>query len=201
MVALGVSTLGDWAADQRAATSARAVADAFALARAEAIRTGSNHIVAFDVESGLSGITSDVVITNDGPTGNTPGVSSNCKIEAGEVVETISLEQGVRFGSDPSLANGAPAPNDSGGSGHQLAGSSFNNATTGDASWVIFGSDGLPRRFTENGSTTPPCTALGSVGQAGGAIYLTNGHRDYAIVMSPLGTIRLHRWAGTGWTQ
>ena len=201
MVALAASTLNSWSADQRAATSARAMSDAFALARSEAIRTGNNFIVAFKVESGLSGISSDVVIANDGPTGNTAGVSSNCVIESGEVVESISLQQGVRFGSDPSLANGAAAPNDSGASGHQLAGSSFTNAATGAASWVMFGSDGLPRRFTQNSSTTPPCTALGPVGQAGGAIYVTNGHRDYAIVMSPLGGVRLHRWTGTGWTQ
>ena len=203
MVALAASSLSDWSANQRAATSARAMADAFALARAEAIRTGSNHIVAFNIESGLSGISSDVVIVNDGPTGNTAGVSSNCVIDTGEIVQSISLEQGVRFGSDPALANGAAAPNDSGASGDQLAGSSFTNATTGDASWVMFGSDGLPRRFTENASTTPPCTALGAVGQAGGAIYLTNGRRDYAIVMSPLGSVRLHRWnQGAGaWTQ
>jgi type II secretory pathway pseudopilin PulG len=202
MVALAGSALSDYAADQRAATSARSVADAFSLVRSEAIRTGSNHILAFDIESGLGGITADVVIANDGPTGNTAGVSSNCKIESGEIVHRISLEQGVRWGTDASLANGTPAPNDSGASGNQATGSSFTNATTGDASWLIFGSDGLPRRFTENGSTTPPCTALGNVGEAGGAIYVSNGNRDYAIVMSPLGTVRLHRWQeGAGaWT-
>lgn len=201
MLALAASNLSDWSANQRATTSARSVADAFALARGEAIRTGSNHIVAFDIESGLSGISADVVIVNDGPTGSLAG-ASNCHIDAGEIVHTISLEQGVGWGTDPDLANGAAAPNDSGASGNQASGSSFTNATTGDASWVLFGSDGLPRRFTQNGSTTPPCTALGSVGQAGGAIYLTNGNRDYAVVMSPLGTVRLHRWQeGAGaWT-
>ena len=204
MVALATSTVSDWSADQRVATSARELADAFSLARSEAIRTGSNHILAFNVESGLGGITSNAVIANDGPTGNTAG-SSNCTIDAGEIVHTIPLEQGVRFGTDPGLANGTAAPSDAGASGDQAVGSSFTTPAGAHSSWVMFGADGLPRQFAQNTATTPPCEAgkLGNVGAAGGAIYLTNGHRDYAIVMSPLGTVRVHRWnSGAGaWTQ
>jgi Tfp pilus assembly protein FimT len=205
MMAFAASTVGNWSKDQRAASSARSIADAFALARGEAIRTGRNHIVAFDVETGLAGISSDIVIVNDGPTCAGSGCS-NCRIDSGEIVHSVTLERDVVFGSDADLANGAAAPNDSGGSGNQLAGSSFQDAHTaslGDASWVMFGSDGLPRRFTQNASTAAPCTELGIVGQAGGAIYVTNGSRDYAVVLSPLGTVRLHRWEkGAGaWTQ
>ena len=200
LLAFAGSMVGNWSVDQRAATSARSVADAFSLARAEAIRTGSNHIVAFNIEAGLSGITSDVVIVNDGPP-----TTSNCVIEAGEIVHSVSLEQGVSFGSDPALANGTAAPSDSGASGNQLAGSSFIDASSPAvaASWVMFTSDGLPHRFSENASTTPPCDDLGPIGDAGGAIYVTNGNRDYAVVLSPLGTVRLHRWqSGAGaWSQ
>ena len=36
-------------------------------------------------------------------------------------------------------------------------------------------------------------------GQGGGAIYVTNGRRDYAVVLSPLGAVRLHAWnVGSG---
>ena len=40
-------------------------------------------------------------------------------------------------------------------------------------------------------------------GNAGGAIYLTNGQRDYAIVLSPLGAVRVHAFEeGTNqWTN
>jgi prepilin-type N-terminal cleavage/methylation domain-containing protein len=196
MVAIASATLGRWADDQRATTSARSVADAFGLARAEAIRTGSNHLVAFDVETGLAGISSDIVIVNDGAPG-----AANCRIDADEIVHRIPLERGVRFGSDPSLANGAIAPDDSGTSGNQLAGASFADASGGDASWVLFMADGLPRRFSQNSTSSPPCTDVGPVGDGGGAIYLTNGRRDYAVVLSPLGTSRLHRWTGGGWAQ
>jgi type II secretory pathway pseudopilin PulG len=200
MLAFAGSMVGNWSEDQRAASSARSVADAISLARAEAIRTGSNHIVAFDIEAGLAGIDSDVVIVNDGPP-----ATANCVIDAGEIVHRVALEQGVAFGSDPGLANGAAAPGDAGASGNQLAGSSFTDGSSpaGDASWVVFASDGLPRRFTENPSTTPPCDDVGPVGDAGGAIYVSNGNRDYAVVMSPLGSVRVHRWeSGSGaWSQ
>jgi len=200
LLAFAGSMVGNWSEDQRAATSARSVADAFSLARAEAIRTGSNHMVAFNIEAGLSGISSDIVIVNDGPP-----TTSNCVIEAGEIVHSVSLEQGASFGSDPALANGTAAPSDSGASGNQLAGSSFIDASSPAvaASWVLFTSDGLPHRFSENPSTTPPCDDLGPIGDAGGAIYVTNGNRDYAVVLSPLGTVRLHRWqSGAGaWSQ
>jgi type II secretory pathway pseudopilin PulG len=198
MMTMAVSTLGSWADDQRAATSARNVADAFGLARAEALRTGNNHIVAFDIATGLDGITGDVVVVNDGPP-----ATANCVIQTGEVRHTVSLETGVSFGSAAALSNNTKAPDDSGAATNKTAGSSFTNATTGAASWVFFGPDGMPRRFTQNGSTSSPCTATTPVGSAGGAIYVTNGHRDYGAVLSPLGTVRLHRWISgdSGWTK
>ena len=39
--------MGEWFANQRVKSAARSAADAFQLARSEAIRTGSNHIVFF----------------------------------------------------------------------------------------------------------------------------------------------------------
>lgn len=198
MMAMAISTMSDWADDQRAATSARDVADLFNLARAEALRTGSQHIVAFDIEAGLDGIAADGVVVNDGP-----AATANCTIDAGETSHTITLENGVSFGSDANLANGTPAPDDSGTSGNQLGGSSFVDAAASpaDASWVVFGADGLPRRFAENSDAGVPCQTISAVGSAGGAIYVTNGNRDYAAVLTPLGTVRLHRWMGGGWTQ
>jgi Tfp pilus assembly protein FimT len=199
MIGLGASTLSDWADHQRAATSARGVADAISLARSEAIRTGNQHIVAFDISSGLAGLDADIVIVNDGPLGNLSGVSSNCKIDAGEIIQRVTLEPGVRFGSNAT----AVAPDDPGTASEALTGTTFKNAANSAASWVMFGADGLPRRFTENVSTTPPCAAMGVPAAAGGAIYLTNDKRDYAVVMTPLGGARVHRYI-TGadeWTQ
>ena len=46
------------------------------------------------------------------------------------------------------------------------------------------------------------CT-FGQTGTGGGAIYVTNGTRDYAITLSALGQSRVHAWdAGAGqWTN
>jgi Tfp pilus assembly protein FimT len=199
MLALASSVVSDWSADQRAATSAREVSDAFSLARAEAIRTGNNHILAFNVESGLSNISSDAVIANDGP-----ATTANCTIASSEIVHRITLEQGVSYGTDAGLANGTAAPSDVGASSHQSTGASFTAPDGSASSWVVFFADGLPRQFKQNSNAGVPCEAgkVGAVGAAGGAIYLKNGHRDYAIVMSPLGTVRLHRWNSSAgaWT-
>jgi hypothetical protein len=44
---------------------------------------------------------------------------------------------------------------------------------------------------------------LSPIGDGGGAVYLTNGQRDYAVVLSPLGAVRVHAWnVGAGaWTN
>jgi Tfp pilus assembly protein FimT len=201
MLTLGASALSNWADIQRAATSARSVADAFALARAEAIRTGSNHILAFDITSGLDGRTADIVIANDGPLGNTAGVSSNCKIDANEIKYRVPLERGVHFGTTNSTGG---APDDPGTAAEAAAGSTFKNVAGNAASWVMFGADGLPRRFTQNVSTSPPCAAIGPAAESGAAIYLSNDSRDYAVVMTALGAARVHRQLSSGatsWTQ
>ena len=199
MMALGASTISDWADYQRAATSARSVADAIAFARAEAIRTGSNHIVAFDIATGLGGIDAQFVVVNDGQLGNTAGVSSNCKIDAGEIVQRVSLERGVRFGTNGTVV----APDDPGTMSEAATGSTFKTAAGAAASWVMFGADGLPRRFTENVSTAPPCADVGPAGESGAAIYVTNDEREYAIVMTPLGSTRVHRYntRSVEWTK
>jgi Tfp pilus assembly protein FimT len=200
MLTMGISTLGEWADQQRAATSARSVADAISLARAEAIRTGSNHMVAFNITSGLAGRTDDIVIVNDGPLGTAAG-SSNCRIDANEIKFHVALEQGVHFGT---TASSGGAPNDPGSAAEAATGTTFKNATGAAASWVMFGADGLPRRFTPQTVSTMPCTTpLGPAAQAAAAIYVSNDSRDYAVVMTPLGTARVHRYrsAGTGsWT-
>jgi hypothetical protein len=42
------------------------------------------------------------------------------------------------------------------------------------------------------------CT-MGQLGSGNGAVYITNGSRDFAIVLNPLGGVRVHSWnSGTG---
>ena len=38
-------------------------------------------------------------------------------------------------------------------------------------------------------------------GEGGGAWYVTNGRRDYAVVLTPLGAVRVHLWTGSNWSS
>jgi len=185
--AMAVPALDGLFTDQRVKGAARSVADAFMQGRAEAIRTGNTHLVIFQ---GALSSGAPIAIVNDG----TP-TSANCSVDPGEVVRTISAERDVSWGTSTSLANGTPAPDDPGSAAPAVAtGSSFTDASripANTATWVLFQPDGLPRLFTPNGTD---CGALGVAGQGGGSIYLTNTRRDYAIVLSHLGTSRVHAW-------
>ena len=35
---------------------------------------------------------------------------------------------------------------------------------------------------------------MGQLGSGNGAAYVTNGERDYAVVLNPLGGVRVHVW-------
>jgi len=182
-------------ADQRVKGAARDVADAFMLGRGEAIRTGNTHLVIF--QNALTA-SEPIVIVDDGDPG-----TSNCTIDSGELKHSWEPVEGISWGTSTALANGAAAPDDPGGSSSTIAsGSSFTDADSpaGAASWVLFRPDGLPRLFKQAGGGGS-CDDLGLLGQGGGAIYLTNTRRDYAVVLSHLGTVRVHSWnqGSAGW--
>jgi Tfp pilus assembly protein FimT len=189
MVATATVGISEWARDQRIKASARAVSDAFMLARAEAIRTGSSHLVVFG-QGALTNADADIVIVND----DRPDLA-DCSIATSEIVHRDALERGVTWGTTATLAGTTIAPGDQGlAVGNTQNGSSFTTAALDPntpASWVVFQPDGVPLLFSTNGSS---CTQLGIRGEGGGAIYVTNGRRDYAIVLAPLGTSRVLGW-------
>ncbi len=189
MIAAATFGIAEWAKDQRIKASARAVSDAFMLGRTEAIRTGSSHLVVFGLGV-LTNADADIVIVDD----DRPDIA-DCSIASSEIVHRVNLEQGVTWGTTGSLAGTTVAPDDSGlAVGNTQNGSSLTTAALDPntpASWVVFQPDGIPRLFTTNGSS---CTEMGLRGQGGGGIYVTNGRRDYAIVLTPLGTSRVVLW-------
>jgi hypothetical protein len=63
---------------------------------------------------------------------------------------------------------------------------------------VLFRPDGIPVSFTFSGGT---CGQIAGTGSGGGALYITNGERDYAVVLSPLGSARVHLWAAGAWSS
>ena len=194
LVAIAAPGVIDWNRNERVKAMARAVGDAFSVARSEAIRTGNQFLVV--VANGIGGAPSNgVVVIDDGAE-----AAANCSIDAGELLHRVDLDAEVAWGTTPGLAGVTGAPDDEGGSGGTIEdGWSFTQpGSATPASHVLFRSDGLPRLFAPGGN----CASVGNPGGGGGAIYLTNGNRDYAVVLQPLGTVRLHRWdaQSAGWS-
>ena len=196
ILAIAIPSMGRYFEDMRVKSAARSVADALMLARGESIRTGSRFFVAFQFSLGA---TSPIEIVDDGP-----AATANCTIDANETRHSVPPVNGVVWGTTSTLANGAPAPDDAGLAPLEVpTGSSFTDASrnpNNGATWVAFQPDGLPRLFTPNAGS---CAAVGIPGQGGGAIYLTNTRRDYAVVLSHLGTVRVHVWEphNAAWSQ
>jgi prepilin-type N-terminal cleavage/methylation domain-containing protein len=183
--------------------AAKSVADAFNFARAQAIRTGNNHVVFFAIGGAgdvagnplvsADGRAMPILILNDGRPGS---ANQNCEIDAGEETIVFEAQQGVGWGNNTAPA-ASEAPDDANVTSIPAGGSSFfaPNGTT-QVTWVQFRPDGVPVAIDNS------CTA-GRLGSGGGTIYLWTENRDYAITLAPLGGVRVHVWnPGAGaWTS
>jgi prepilin-type N-terminal cleavage/methylation domain-containing protein len=196
MAALAVPGMATWRQDNQIRDIARQVANAFLLARSEAIRTGNRHIVF--LSAGGAGDPIATPLPNDPRTGfpvpvfvindGAPG-ANNCLFDANEDVHTVLAgpPPGVNWGQSPVLSGVAAAPNDPGDIAPLIDGTSFTDGAGNPTTWVMFRADGIPVGFT------PGC-AVGAPGTGNGAVYITNGRRDYAIVLTALGGVRVHGW-------
>jgi prepilin-type N-terminal cleavage/methylation domain-containing protein len=193
MSALALPSFRTFFDDQRLKQAARGVADAFSLARTEAIRTGRSHIVYFQqdptgaVLRDAAGTTVPVMVVQDDD-GTGPLPAPNGQVDVGErripVPAVLGVNWGVTFAT-------AAAPGDTGLTASFATGRTFRTPGLAAARWVVFRPDGVPRAYS-----TAPYTE-GSVGTGGGAIYLTNGRRDYAVVLTPLGGVQVNAWNQT----
>jgi prepilin-type N-terminal cleavage/methylation domain-containing protein len=185
---MAVPATDNWMSSQRLRASGRAVASAMTYARSETVRSGDIHIVFFGQDTatnpltGPRGDTVDVLVINDGR----PGVS-NCSVDAGEAVLGVTFEEGVAWGSADASAKVA---SDSGG-GVQNSGSTFLDAAGNPGRWVMFLPEGIPLAFDA-------ACALGELGTGAGGIYLNDGVKDNAIVLTPLGGRRTYSWNQIG---
>ncbi|HTF33951.1 MAG TPA: prepilin-type N-terminal cleavage/methylation domain-containing protein [Myxococcota bacterium] len=197
LAALAVPQTQQWMANQRLKAAARSVADAFTLARENAIRTGDYQIVFFQKDMlgaallGGNGLPVPILTLDDGRPGT---AGQNCRITAAKGQTPVNAQNGVNWGITFATAR---APNDI-GTGPMASGSSFVDPTGAATTWVMFGPNGIPV------GVTAACVA-GPTGSGGGAIYLTNTFRDYAVVLSPLGGVRVTTWnsvaAPPAWRQ
>ena len=187
-------SMGEWRSNERLKAAGRSVATALSFARSEAVRTGNNHIAFFQTDAqgtplAVGGDPVPIAVIDDSRPGS---ALQNCQIDAGEIVSGVPAEQGVAWGVSAATV---AVPSDFGG-GDFTSGSTFRDPAGNPASWVLFQPQGTPVAFT------PGC-GLGTVGGGGGAIYLSNGLRDLAVVLTPLGSVRMHSFEeGTGtWTN
>jgi type II secretory pathway pseudopilin PulG len=195
LVAVAVPNTIRWQRDQRLKGAAHDVADLLVLARSEALRTGNREVVFY----GPSGTQDPSGTALTGPNGTVPFVvlndgaaaTSNCKIDAGEPKSVVEPVADVRWGvalattrapGDTGAANFSP-PQNSGGTTASPAGVAVQ--------WFLFRPDGVPVRFQ---GSLGACGTIGQTALGGAAFYLTNGSRDYAVVLSPMGGVRVHVW-------
>ncbi|MEE8386917.1 MAG: hypothetical protein V3S01_13465, partial [Dehalococcoidia bacterium] len=61
----------------------------------------------------------------------------------------------------------------------------------GIQSMVLFAADGTPRSVAPDGFGG---SIIGTIGSGDGAIYVTDGKREFAAVMAPLGAVRVFNW-------
>ncbi len=205
MTALAAPAMREWFADQRLKSAARSVADAFELARSEALRTGDNQVVFFGICDPAfvapvpvwcplmvdgNNAPVPVLVLDDGRPGS---AGQNCQINnpPGKPRRTLSAQRDTNWGF--TFAGGVRAPND-GGTGPIASGVSFVDGAGNPVQRVLFRPDGVPLGISAG------CVA-GGVGTGGGAVYVTNGTRDYAVVLSPLGGVRVHAFdrSANGW--
>jgi type II secretory pathway pseudopilin PulG len=184
---VAMPSMDRWFAEQRLKAAARAGADLIMLARAEAIRTGTPHVVFFGVDpdgntmTGPNGDFAPLLAVAESVTENLTAEGNEISWGAVHATAKVATDNGGE--SLPSFTPPASPP---------PSGSTFKDPNgTGRMDWLMFRPDGIPVVFDGDSGD---CGNVGPAGQGGGAIYITNGKRDYSVVVSPLGNVRVHVW-------
>ena len=198
VIGVAMPSLSDWMGNQRARAAGGARAALMLRARGAGVRTGNRYVLFFGKRGNTDpagtplerdGAWVPVLLINDGAP-----VGSDCQIAAGEAFEAIEAVDGISWGV--TNANVA-VPTDSGAAPFNASpppvwdGATFADPSNSKVNWILFRPDGIPVGFS---GTAGSCGTVGGVGSGGGAFYVTNGERDFAVVLSPLGGVRLHLW-------
>lgn len=197
LAAVALPAWRDMQGDQRLRAAARGVGDAIDYARSRAVLQERNHILYLGTTASTDVCGNDLVDADGDRVpllvmdAGAPG-ALDCCLDAGERVLSEEAEPGVSWGV--TFAGAAPAEDV--GAGDYSTGSSFADPAGGQARWILFRPDGVPVAFDA------ACDA-GATGTGAGGVYVTNGHRDYAVLLSPLGAVKLRSYerSGGSWTQ
>lgn len=200
LVAIGGVRMNTWMQNQRVKDAARTAADAFQLARSEAIRTGHNYIVYFgppgtDDAAGtaladFAGEAVALLVVDDGEPDD-----SNCRLDADETFKVFRPARDVSWGVAQATAE---VPQDRGTVAFApplAGGATFADLSNNPINWVMVRPDGVPVVFSYGAGN---CQDVGSTGSGGGGLYFTNGQRDYGMILNPLGGTRVYVWEPDG---
>lgn len=186
LAALAVPLLQDTRSTLRVKRAARDLADILLLARGEAIRTSTNHIVFFWLDAQGNALVD--------PAGNRAAaalISDNDAdgvFDPGELVQWVPADPALAWGVGPAGPIGTP-PGDPDPNNTFTLGWTFHDTANNPTQWVVFNPDGIPRGFS-----IAPFNDGGAagVGTGNGGAYVTDGRHDYAVVLNALGGVRVH---------
>jgi prepilin-type N-terminal cleavage/methylation domain-containing protein len=186
-------------ANSRLRDAAGDVADLLSAARARAISNNRTFVVYFDTLGGgedVCGNPLEDLAGNPVPMLALDDANGNCCIDAGEALITRPAARGVFWGTDFAPA---ASPDDTDPAGTWQLGSTFHDPANSQTEWVAFRGDGIPVGFPDSGGA---CT-LGTPGTGAGGIYLNNDRRDMAVVLTALGSVKVHGFEAVGgtWTD
>jgi prepilin-type N-terminal cleavage/methylation domain-containing protein len=195
LVAVAVPNTIRWQRDQRVKGAAHDVADLLLLARSEATRTGDRHVVIY----GPPGTQDTAGVAISGPNGPVPFLvfddgapgTANCRVDSGEAKSVVDPVTDVRWGVALATSAAPGDPNPAAFAAPEAQGGTTLDTGDNDVPWLLFRPDGVPVRFDGASSA---CGTVGDTALGGAGFYLTNGTRDYAVVLSPMGGVRIHAW-------
>jgi prepilin-type N-terminal cleavage/methylation domain-containing protein len=188
MVLIGFVGMQSWLRNQRSKEIARQFANSLMVSRAEAIRSRDPVVVFFNTDKDDNSLVDgngDAVAALAIRDLNGNGYADN-----GEQFKTVrypvpgSLSWGHAMATDRAVGD----PGGTAGS-PPSAPFTFDKPDGSGATWVAFLPDGTPRAYVDDS-----LAGTGSVGSGAGAIYVTSGDRDYAIVLTPLGSVQVQVW-------
>ncbi len=193
-------------------STARSMADMLDFARSKAMQTGNPHLVFFGVDTGgnpyllSDGLPSAMFVVED-------NVVTDCLVTNNELIYALpTLEPGVRLfrglGDPPDFIAVPPTAGDVGDQdGVPVTGMSFAMPDGTDAQWILFGGDGIPRRFSAGAQCDAGSEA--EIGRGGGTVYVNGARnpandwdgRQYAVEVTPLGGVKIQRydWSQNAW--
>lgn len=188
MLVVSIGGMQQWIRNQNGNELARQFADVLMASRAEALRGREPVVIFFNADrnaSALLGSNGDAVAALA-----IRDLDGDGQIDAGEFFTEVPYPPPGTISWGHSLATDLALGDPAGTAGSPPTASlTFDQPDGSAATWVAFMPDGTPRAYVD-----ATLAGTGAVGTGAGAVYLTSGSRDYAVVLSPLGSVHVQVW-------